>query len=143
MQRSASKLVEIKCGIYGLGAFACQTMKPGTFLGNYVGHILTNELAEKTIELAKHTLLNYLFEVTPDEPDVQLSTFDAAYLGNATRFLNHAEKGKANVEARITLVIGEHQLGFFTTKKVKAGDELLLDYGESYWKGKDSDPDPS
>ena len=55
--------VEIKCGSYGLGAFACQNMHPGTFLGGkyhlyyvmhfdsdvliaYVGHILSVDLAD-------------------------------------------------------------------------------------------------
>lgn len=41
-----------------------------------------------------------MFEVTSDGNDVQLPVFDAAHLGNATRFLNHDEKGKDNVEAR-------------------------------------------
>lgn len=85
-------------------------------------------------ELAKHNSLNYLFEVTPDQgSDVQLPVFDAAYIGNGTRFLNHMTDGKENVEARsmsfnvahsrktdmyvkAMLVIGEHQIGFFTSE---------------------------
>jgi hypothetical protein len=55
--------VEIKCGAYGLGAFACQNINANAFLGSeyyafyglhvdtdsliaYVGHILSNELAD-------------------------------------------------------------------------------------------------
>ncbi|KAI9463465.1 hypothetical protein HD554DRAFT_1314714 [Boletus coccyginus] len=134
MQRSASKPVEIKCGSYGLGAFAYQNMHSSTFLGTYVGHILSMELADPLNEIAKHTSLNYMFEVTPDGNDVQLPVFDAAHLGNATRFLNHDEKGKDNVEAKTMVVVGEHQIGFFTKREVKAGEELLLDYGKNYWK---------
>jgi len=41
-----------------------------------------------------------MFEVTPDRNDIQLPVFDAAHLGNATRFLNHDGEGKDNVEAK-------------------------------------------
>jgi len=135
MQCLVSKPVEIKCGAYGLGAFACQNINANAFLGTYVGHILSNELADPMHEIAKHTSHNYLFEVTPDREDldIRLPVFDAAHLGNATRFLNHRGGGKDNVEARTTLVIGEHQIGFFTKKKVKAGEELFLDYGKGFW----------
>ena len=160
--------VEVKCGSYGLGAFACQSMNSGAFLGSeyylfhglyfdadiliaYVGHILSNELADPMqcvpillfliwfldilfpSELAQYTSYNYLFEVTPDREDLQLPVFDAAHLGNATRFLNHRGGGKDNVEARSVssnishskwltcvwkamVVIGEHQIGFFTSE---------------------------
>ncbi|KAF8439795.1 hypothetical protein L210DRAFT_2179161 [Boletus edulis BED1] len=134
MQHLALQPVEIKCGLAGLGAFACQTMNPNTFLGTYVGHILSNAVADQTMFLAKYTAYNYLFEVSPEEENIHLPIFDAAYIGNATRFLNHGNNGKNNVEAKSMLVIGEHQIGFFTKRKVKAGEELFLDYGDIYWK---------
>ncbi|KAH0834189.1 hypothetical protein J3R83DRAFT_11501 [Lanmaoa asiatica] len=121
IQRLASKSIEIKCGTYGLGAFACQTMDTNVFLGTYVGHILNHELADPLIELTKYTSRNYLFDVSQqDSGDTHLPILDAAHLGNATRFLNHMADGKDNVEGR--------------KKKVKEGEELFLDYGAGYWK---------
>lgn len=153
----------------------------------YVGHILNNQLADPQTcvptplfliwflhiyysELAKHTTLNYLFEVTPDRGGINLPVFDAAYLGNATRFLNHLADGRANVEAKSMSSINFHSgmtdmhverhaghwrapnwifhqwvliwhilcLAWMSEcllgRKVKAGEELFLDYGTEYWK---------
>ncbi|KAF8834301.1 SET domain-containing protein, partial [Paxillus ammoniavirescens] len=126
--------LEIKRGKHGLGAFARGDLNSGRFIGTYVGQILTSGSADHTIEITQHNSLNYLFEVTPDNDNVQLPVFDAAYIGNATRFLNHKAENGDNVEAHTLLVNGEHQIGFFTKKKVKAREELFLDYGMKYWK---------
>ncbi|KIK95041.1 hypothetical protein PAXRUDRAFT_410373 [Paxillus rubicundulus Ve08.2h10] len=133
MQCLDSKPLEIKRGEHGLGAFARGDINSGRFIGTYVGQILTTGSADHTAEITKHNSLNYLFEVTPDNDDVQLPIFDAAYIGNATRFLNHKAGNHDNVEAQTLLVNGEHQIGFFTKKKVKAREELFLDYGTKYW----------
>lgn len=49
-------------------------------------------------ELSNHTTRNYLFEVAGDGEDLPI--FDAAHLGNATRFLNHKDHDGSNVEAK-------------------------------------------
>ncbi|KIJ64267.1 hypothetical protein HYDPIDRAFT_132965 [Hydnomerulius pinastri MD-312] len=134
VQRQASKPLEIRPGTYGLGAFALESLNMGDFVGTYTGHIMSLDSANLTIDITNHNSLNYLFEVTPDKDNIQLPVFDAACVGNATRFLNHGKAGKDNVEARTLLVNGEHQIGFFTKRKVKARDELFLDYGQNYWK---------
>ncbi|KAF9235895.1 hypothetical protein BU15DRAFT_77502 [Melanogaster broomeanus] len=109
-------------------------MNSGQFLGTYVGHVMTPGAADQTAEITRHNTRNYLFEVTPDNDEAQLPIFDAARVGNATRFLNHQAGDRDNVEARTLLINGEHQIGFFTKKRVKAKAELFLDYGQNYWK---------
>ncbi|KAH7882676.1 hypothetical protein F5I97DRAFT_300386 [Phlebopus sp. FC_14] len=131
MQRQNSKPIEIKSGSHGLGAFAVQDMNANEYIGTYVGEILSNEAAQLTDAITKYNLRNYLFEFSSENSNTEI--FDAAYVGNATRFLNHGEGEKENVEASNILVNGEHQIGLFTKKKVKAGTELLLHYGENYW----------
>ena len=32
------------------------------------------------------------------------------------------------------IVNGEHRLAFYSTKKIKAGEELVFDYGKGYWE---------
>lgn len=130
MQRQASKPLEIKTGLFGLGAFATQDIAANEFIGTYVGHIMSNSAAERTGDITRHNRRNYLFEFSEDYPD---EIFDAARIGNATRFLNHKGMGEDNVDARTMLINGEHQIGFFAKKKVKPGEELFLDYGEGYW----------
>jgi histone-lysine N-methyltransferase EZH2 len=59
---------------------------------------------------------------------------DAARLGNKTRFINHAdnEKDGLNCEAKILFVNGEHRIKFITLRDVKAGEELLFNYGKKF-----------
>lgn len=128
MQRQDSKLLEVKTGSFGLGAFATEDMAVDAFLGTYVGHILTNNAADHTSEIMAHNGRNYLFEFSIDA-----EIFDAAQVGNWTRFLNHKGNGMDNVDASSILVNGEHQIGFFTKRRVDAGEELFLDYGLNYW----------
>lgn len=139
MQRLYSEPIEVKTGSYGLGAFAMQDIPCGRFVGTYVGHILSNNTANLTSNITQHNHRNYLFEFEHDslEPEI----FDAARVGNATRFLNHRRHGEDNVRAVNTLVNGEHQIGFFAKKQVKAGEELFLDYGETYWIDDNDDDD--
>ena len=70
----------------------CFLLFPMWFFEHYLFHS----------DIGKHTLHNYLFEVTPDteDSDVHFPVFDAAHLGNATRFLNHRGGGKDNVVAK-------------------------------------------
>lgn len=128
MQRHDTKLLEVKTGSYGLGAFAAEDMAVDAFLGTYVGHILSNNAAESTSEILAHNGRNYLFEFSADA-----EIFDAAQVGNLTRYLNHQGNGMDNVDASSMLVNGEHQIGFFTKRSVNAGEEMFLDYGQNYW----------
>ncbi|KAI6143468.1 hypothetical protein BKA82DRAFT_4186253 [Pisolithus tinctorius] len=121
-------LLEVKTGSYGLGAFAAEGMAVDAFLGTYVGHILSNNAAESTSEILAHNGRNYLFEFSADA-----EIFDAAQVGNLTRYLNHQGNGMDNVDASSMLVNGEHQIGFFTKRSVNAGEEMFLDYGQNYW----------
>ncbi|KAG2152637.1 uncharacterized protein EDB93DRAFT_1082850 [Suillus bovinus] len=132
LQRNDAEPVEIKRAKYGLGAFAVQDMKSGDYIGDYVGNILTNEDVDSLHHVAEYSGRNYFFEFS----QVNTEMIDAAPVGNATRFLNHATAELANCEARVLLVNGEHHIGFYTSKAVASGKELLLWYGDKYWKNK-------
>ncbi|KAG1779291.1 hypothetical protein EV702DRAFT_95273 [Suillus placidus] len=140
LQRNYTKAVEIRRADYGLGAFAVQDMELGDFIGDYVGNMLTSGDVENLDPVIKHNGRNYFFEFSGENTEEML---DAAPVGNATRFLNHATAELANCEARILLVNGEHHIGFFTTKAVARGKELFLWYGDSYWPDKGDNLEPS
>ncbi|TFK32709.1 hypothetical protein BDQ12DRAFT_478786 [Crucibulum laeve] len=115
---------------FGLGAFTPNTLKAGTIIGEYVGEIIVLDGLEGiamiiTDALAKHTHLNYCFDVNSS------IVVDSAKAGNETRYLNHSNE--PNCDAQIWLVNGLHRLILSTTKRVKEGGELFLDYGEGYW----------
>lgn len=140
LQRNDTKAVEIRRADYGLGAFAVQDMELGDFIGDYIGNMLTGGDVENLDPVIKHNGRNYFFECSPDSTEEML---DAAPVGNATRFLNHATEELANCEARVLLVNGEHHIGFYTTKAVARGKELFLWYGDRYWPDKGDNLEPS
>ena len=55
-------------------------------------------------------------------------------------YLNHAEarSGKTNMQPR---ECNCPVMCFFATRDIRAGEELLFDYGDQYWAGRDDAPD--
>ena len=88
--------------IHGKGLFALSDIKKGTYLGEYLG--------PETTDNGMHVLW------TEDE--------DGEWLGrdgkNALRYLNHNTKPCAEFD--------EYEL--FSLKKIKANQEITIDYGE-------------
>jgi len=119
--------MEIKRGAFGLGAFATTAISPDDYLGEYVGELFTVDNTPN-IMAANHRGLNYNFSTN------ETWIIDAARVGNNTRYANHAKEPDSNCEARIRVVNGEHRIGFFATKRIGVGEEILLDYGPEYWK---------
>ncbi|KAG1731608.1 SET domain-containing protein [Suillus paluster] len=130
LQRNDAKAVEIKRAKFGLGAFAAENMKRGDYIGDYVGIFMKHEDADYLHDITNYSHRNYLFEFSPNNFD---EMFDAAPVGNATRFLNHSPAAKANCTTEALLVNGEHHIGFYTTKAVARGQELVFHYGSKYW----------
>ncbi|KAH9948037.1 hypothetical protein B0H21DRAFT_290432 [Amylocystis lapponica] len=127
-QRAQHYQLEVKTGSYGLGTFAVRAIPKNKYIGEYVSEYMDNT-AEGPGVIHKHRRMNYLFELN--------STWclDAAFLGNETRYINHPPNADdTNVVADVKLVNGEHRIAFISLKAIKAGAELLLDYGLAYWK---------
>ncbi|KAI0341330.1 SET domain-containing protein [Trametopsis cervina] len=130
MQRPTSADLVVRAAKYGLGTFAGQNIHKGTFLGEYVGELMWSDSHGIQEMEQKHTNLNYTFTVNNTQ------NIDAFNAGNETRYLNHAKGDEANVEASISIVNGHQRIGFFARKQIRNSTELLLDYGEDYWKHK-------
>jgi hypothetical protein len=143
----------------GSGAFLSSSAKPiekGSILGIYSG-----EYKIYNLDHLEGIDLSYAFELTEiiylDEEEHlkffgNLDQFvpngdyviycDAKNKGNWTRFLNHGGKA-ANCLARLVrcplLTEGEEKTEQWivvveTVKKIKPGEQLLLNYGSNYWK---------
>ena len=59
---------------------------------------------------------------------------DASRQGNLTRFINHAPHPTANAVAALGLVGGVRKVGVRAARVVLEGEEVLLDYGRTWWR---------
>ncbi|KAI0366070.1 SET domain-containing protein [Pilatotrama ljubarskyi] len=140
-QLGNAPLVSVKIGSWGLGAFAEGKIKKNTFIGEYISEAFPTPMkasGENKLDQAQGMVntyrgLNYMFNLEGLD-----SILDAATVGNMTRCLNDPrDKKKANVQAETMGVGDNYKILFFARKEIKAGEELLLWYGENYWASHD------
>jgi uncharacterized protein len=104
--------------IHGLGAFARRGMQPGHVVGRYEGRRYS-PTEEGEAEVDHH--LTYLFGLSDG------SLINGAEGGNATRHINHSCSPNCQaVEERDE--DGEIHIVIRTLRRVKAGEELFIDY---------------
>jgi hypothetical protein len=106
----------------GLGVFAVQPLAENTWVGEYVGEVLTQSayLARYPNEDAQYVLgANEDYNIDAANP--KLSSF--------TRYLNHASGAAANLILDITKVRKQRakQVRFYTARDVLPGEELCFD----------------
>ena len=114
-----------RSAIHGLGGFARQDIPKGTRIIEYLGEKITNAEADRRYDdesmRRHHTFLFILNDRT---------CVDAAFDGNEARFINHS--CDPNVFIRCTPERAE----FYARRRIRAGEELTCDYGESQHDGK-------
>lgn len=106
--------------VSGWGCFTKHALKKGDFIHEYVGEMITQEVAEKRGQFDDAKDRSYLFNLTSD------FVLDACRIGNKTRFINHSNK--PNVETRTVFVNGDQHIGFFALEHIQAEEELFFDY---------------
>lgn len=99
----------------GLGLFATQDIRKGTFIVEYVGPRLTNDEADKR----SHS--RYLFELN------SRWTIDGAQRSNLARYINHA--CRPNAEAYIT----RGAIKIRAAKRILADQEITYNYGKAHF----------
>ncbi|PPJ53297.1 hypothetical protein CBER1_00984 [Cercospora berteroae] len=115
-------------GVHGLGLYACENMARGDFAGEYKGETITKPEAERRGAVYFHQKLSYLFSLN------NAQEVDSTYFGCKTRFINHVGGTLANLSPRIIMVNTVFRIGMFANRLIKAGEELLFDYGPSFPK---------
>uniref|UniRef100_A0AAQ5YZJ7 Euchromatic histone-lysine N-methyltransferase 1a n=1 Tax=Amphiprion ocellaris TaxID=80972 RepID=A0AAQ5YZJ7_AMPOC len=114
----------------GWGVKAMQDIPQGTFICEYVGEIITDAEADKRE--------NDSFLFTLDNKVGDVHCVDARLFGNIGRFINHLCEPNLLAVRVFTM----HQdlrfprIAFFSSKPIKAGDQIGFDYGDSYWRVK-------
>ena len=103
--------------IHGLGGFARQDIPKGTRVIEYVGEKIGNAEADRRYDDTKMTRHHTVLFVLNSRTCV-----DAAFGGNAARFINHS--CEPNCEA----VIERGHIWIEAIKRIPAGAELVYDY---------------
>lgn len=117
----------------GMGLFACEALEDNTWLGDYEGEVLTQAqyLHRYPNEDAQYVLAA--------NTDYNIDAADPAK-GSFLRFANHSSD--FNIFYDVLKVRGkrEKRVKFYTARAVAAGEELVFDYGVSYWSERGLQP---
>ncbi|XP_010549653.1 PREDICTED: histone-lysine N-methyltransferase SUVR4 isoform X2 [Tarenaya hassleriana] len=121
----------------GWGLRTLQDMPKGSFVCEYVGEILTNtELYERNISSSSE---RHTYPVTLDADwgsekelkDEEALCLDATLCGNVARFINHRCNDASMIDIPVEIETPDrhyYHIAFFTTRDVKAMEELTWDY---------------
>ncbi|KAI9022778.1 hypothetical protein CLU79DRAFT_858673 [Phycomyces nitens] len=112
----------IKTEKKGFGLRALTDLPANAFIMEYIGEVIpNNEFVRRTREYEAEGLEHYYFMTLKTDEII-----DATKKGCLARFINHSCKPNSVTQK---WVIGKKmRIGIFTTKFVKAGDELTFDY---------------
>ncbi|KAJ3040740.1 hypothetical protein HDV00_010497 [Rhizophlyctis rosea] len=122
-------LVIFKTEEKGWGVKTPRALRPGTFITKYVGEMITSDEAN---EREAKNGNSYLFDVDfhSDTVDENVFTVDGRNYGNVGRFLNHScDPNCIIVPVAIDTSDPEYYyLSMFAKRRIKAGEELTIDY---------------
>lgn len=123
----------------GWGLRSLEDLPKGAFVCEYVGEILTNgELFNRVSKRPEGkvpsypVLLDAGWKSEAVLKDEEALCLDATYYGNIARFINHRCFDSTLVKIPVEIETPDHHyyhLAYFTSRKVKAMEELTLDYG--------------
>lgn len=105
---------KVKRSNAGLGLFAVEPIKRGTWVIEYGGRILRGK------EITAHPANKYLFETN------KARMIDGSARSNTARYINHSCKPNCEPE------IFHGRVFIKAIKRIEAGDELTYDYGKEY-----------
>ncbi|VFQ68276.1 unnamed protein product [Cuscuta campestris] len=141
VQRGISRKLQVFMtpGGKGWGLRTLEDLPRGAFVCEYVGEVLTNaELFERVLKSSSTEEHSYPVLLDADWAaegvlkDEEALCLDATYYGNVARFINHRCVDSNLVEIPVEIETPDHHyyhLAFFTTRVVKAREELTWDYG--------------
>jgi hypothetical protein len=115
----------------GFGLFAANRIASGNIVCEYAGFVCRYE------SIADHT---YSYAYMLEEPnDLGLTLIvDSLQEGNESRFINHSPQ--SNLLSSCEFYNGHSHILLRSKREIRAGEQLFLDYGESYWSAAGKDP---
>ncbi|KAJ3548227.1 hypothetical protein NMY22_g1340 [Coprinellus aureogranulatus] len=127
LQLGLSKKSMVHRSRYGLGLFIMEDAREGDLISEYTGELIHEDTTTSRDHIARKNGRTYLFDLNS-----RLSV-DSSTVGNEARYINH-DTVHYNCEATIRNVNGEHRIGFFATKPIRTGSEILINYGPEFFK---------
>lgn len=121
------KIKKSKIRNAGLGTFAKKNIKKGIFLGEYVGE----ELDYNTV----YNLYNkkYLFKIImKNKPSYYINATEKH--GNWTRYINGVKTKHQQKKQNVKYYQFNERIYIKTIMDIKKEDELLANYGKTYWE---------
>lgn len=127
------RLLAGRSNVHGWGVFAAYDVAQNEMIGEYVGEVLGDQVAERRGRLYDEVQSTFLFEITKG------LSLDSTRIGNKLRYCNHSSD--ANLEPRLMRVAGDVRIGIFARRGIKKYEELFFNYGSKFknrWEMKDS-----
>ncbi|NP_001016508.1 histone-lysine N-methyltransferase SUV39H2 [Xenopus tropicalis] len=111
----------------GWGVKTLQKIKKNSFVMEYVGEVITSEEAERRGQQYDSRGITYLFDLDYEADEF---TVDAARYGNVSHFVNHSCDPNLQVFNVFidNLDVRLPRIALFSTRNIKAGEELTFDY---------------
>ncbi|XP_017229776.1 probable inactive histone-lysine N-methyltransferase SUVR2 [Daucus carota subsp. sativus] len=141
VQRGIDRKLQVfmTVGGKGWGLRTLESLPKGAFVCEYVGEVITNsELCDRVLQ-GRNTG-SHQYSVPLDAnwstkivlKDEEALCLDATHYGNVARFINHRCVDSNLIEIPVEVETPDrhyYHLAFFTTREVKALEELTWDYG--------------
>lgn len=116
----------------GFGVLADEDIPANRFLVQYTGEIITSKEATRRCKFYSHSERTYFFDLDHQYAAAMDCDFtiDACRFGNISHFFNHSCDPNLRI---VPCYINQcdprlHNLSFFSTRKIKKGEELTFDY---------------
>lgn len=114
----------------GWGVKATTSIPRGTFLMEYTGEVIDQEESCRRGMKQDEKGLRYMFDLDFNENNEAVYTVDADYCGNLSRLINHNCHPNCSIWPVTTCNQDSmiYKLCYFTQRKIRAGEELSIDY---------------
>lgn len=119
--------------IHGWGLFSATDIPQNELVGEYVGEVLGDQVAERRGRVYDEVQTSFLFEITKG------LSLDSTRIGNKLRYCNHSSD--PNLEPRLMRVGGDVRIGIYAKRDIGKLEELFFNYGSKFknrWEMKDS-----
>ena len=117
----------------GWGVKAMENIKAGSFVVEYVGEVITNDVAEERGKKYDAEGRTYLFDLDFNLGEENIYTVDAAFYGNLSHFINHSCDPNLNIYSVFINNLDPNmpQLAMFARRDIKRGEQITFDYCQS------------
>lgn len=108
----------------GLGVKACELIKSGTFIVEYVGEVINANTLKKRMKIDyKNDIHNYFLKMDRDH------FIDSNRMGNLSRFVNHSCKPNSIMQRWVVDKLP--RMALYAAKDIKNGEEITFNYNFS------------